>query len=99
MITPVINDLLNQLKLKRDALYNFLKYIRNTKDAASLGLNPDNVVSIIKRMHHEVYPNHCESYDNFMYLSYICLYFQHRCTIKIFGFCQFRLWLFVVMKV
>jgi hypothetical protein len=73
MITQVVNVLLDELKLKRDALYNFLKYIRNTKDAVSLGLNPDSVVSIIKCIYHEAYLNHCESYDNFMYLCQFCL--------------------------
>jgi hypothetical protein len=74
-INQVVEDLRDKLNVKRDGLYNFLKYIRNTKDAASLGLNSTNVISVLTDIYQKEYLNHGESYDSFMYLSCIYLYF------------------------
>jgi hypothetical protein len=74
-INQVVKALLDKLNLKRDGLYNFLKYIRNTKDAANLGLNSINVISVLTDIFQKEYLNHGESYDSFMYLSCIYLYF------------------------
>ncbi|UJR38539.1 hypothetical protein I4U23_031206 [Adineta vaga] len=64
MIEPITNNLCDQLKLKRDGLYNFLKHIRNTKDVTILGLNSNNVVSVLMHVYYEFYLDQCEEEPN-----------------------------------
>ena len=57
----LIQQILIQLKIQLDDLYNFLKFLRHRVDFSSLQLNKENLLRILSQLYKENYlKNNCE---------------------------------------